>query len=451
MKRSALIVIALLVVLYPGAAWFLGSTIENRLGETMQQFSAKTPYVRVIDSHFHRGWFVSEQDVTVEAFGDTGAAPGVAASMVFSPLRLAVHNVIHHGPICGFICFGVAQIDTHLVWGDQIQTYLTPIFGSSEPLTIKSQFGFFGGGSGSVSSPAIQDAVLGSGSHLSSQGFDLHSTYRADYDAYSFRGSLPHLLFRSSDNKQVEISSLVVDAHSTRALRSLYTGDSSVTVGILTVEGVSPTGPVSLKDLRSASTSSLTDGYMSMTYKLGVASVVTAPLTLTGVHFDFTLQHLEAESLAQFISASQAPDQASILSPAERVAKMTAAFKAPATSLFSHQPEIIVDRISVATAAGSAFLSGAIKTHGIVAEDFSENADPNALLRKVDADMQFTADDALLTSLPGGANAIAQLQPLVVQGLISHEANKFHTTIGFHQGQTTFNGKPFGIGGPAVK
>ena len=61
---------------------------------------------------------------------------------------------------------------------------------------------------------------------------------------------------------------------------------------------------------------------------------------------------------------------------------------------------------------------------------------------------QLTADDAFLTSLPGGANAIAQLQPFVVQGLLAHDANKFHTVIAFHQGQATFNGKPYGMNGP---
>ena len=81
---------------------------------------------------------------------------------------------------------------------------------------------------------------------------------------------------------------------------------------------------------------------------------MTAPLTLTGMHFDFTFRHLDAESLEQLVSASQTPDPTSVASPAERVAKMTAALKVPATSLLAHQPEIILDRISLATAAGSA-------------------------------------------------------------------------------------------------
>ena len=207
----------------------------------MAEFSGKTPYVRVIDSPFSPWLVCFGTDVTVEAFGDTnGANPGVAAAAVASPLRLTVHNVIHHGPICGFTCFGVAQIDSHLVWGDAIQAYLTPIFGSSEPLSIRSAVGFFGGGSGSISSPAIPDAVLSGGAHLSSQGFDLHGDYRANYDSYSFRGSLPHLLFRSSDNKQLEISAFAIDAHSKRALRTLYTGDSSATLGLLTLEASVP-------------------------------------------------------------------------------------------------------------------------------------------------------------------------------------------------------------------
>jgi len=54
-----------------------------------------------------------------------------------------------------------------------------------------------------------------------------------------------------------------------------------------------------------------------------------------------------------------------------------------------------------------------------------------------------TLDDAFLASLPDGAKLSAQLQPLVDQGLLSHDNGKFHTKFLFRQGSATFNGKSF--------
>jgi uncharacterized protein YdgA (DUF945 family) len=441
-KKGLIIVAVAILVLYPAAAGLMGYLIEHRVDDALEQVGAQTPYVQIVDSHFHRGWFASEQDFTVQALQQLPMA---------GSLHISVHNVIHHGPICGLTCLGLARVDSHLVFSDEMRPRLLAIFGSEEPLTIRSRLGFFGGGATTVSSPAIKDTTVTGGDHASSDGLAFESTYGANADFYTAHGSFPHFKYVAADGKMFELTAAGVDINAKRALRSLYVGDTSVTVGRAAFGAVGSPGAFAANDLALQSKSGIASGFMTASLKYGSGTISTAPLTITGAHFDFAFRHLEVESLEALTKAMRAANQESSLAPTERASKMMASLKSPAIALLAQQPEIAIDRVSATTAGGSLLLTGTVKTHGVVAADFVDEASAKSLAQKVDADMDLTLDDGFLTSLPGGADSVAKLQAFVTQGLLTHEGGKFHTAIGFHQGQATFNGKPFGAPQPGQK
>ncbi len=115
--------------------------------------------------------------------------------------------------------------------------------------------------------------------------------------------------------------------------------------------------------------------------------------------------------------------------------------------LLAQQPQIAFDQVSIANAGGAAILKGLLQLRGLTSADFADGANPKGIIQKLDADLDLTVDDALLKSLPGGVDSAAQLQRLASQGLVTQENGRFHTRILFHQGQLTFNGKPFRPGG----
>jgi uncharacterized protein YdgA (DUF945 family) len=203
-------------------------------------------------------------------------------------------------------------------------------------------------------------------------------------------------------------------------------------------------GNVSVSDLRVSTRSSSGDGYMNIVSKTSTGAVVTAPLNLTGIHFDVSLQHLEMTSLETMGAAMRGMNQGSDLTPQQRTAKMIEAIKEPGISFLSHQPELDIDRVSMATAGGEARVSGVVRLQGVVPADFAEGTDPKSLIQKLGADLDCGIDDGFLRSLPAsGAQIAAQLQALADQGLFSHEKGKFQTKLAFHQGAATFNGKTF--------
>jgi len=118
------------------------------------------------------------------------------------------------------------------------------------------------------------------------------------------------------------------------------------------------------------------DRFMSASYQLGAGAVVTQPLTLSSAHVDLTWKHLGLDSLESLIAAMRAAGQQQNASvpPAARAQSMMAALKQPLEALLLEQPEMDIDRVSVATAQGQGLVTGVIRLAGVSAADFSPSA-----------------------------------------------------------------------------
>jgi uncharacterized protein YdgA (DUF945 family) len=427
-KRLSIGVIAALVLLYPVVTWLLGFAIEKRFEAAIGEMREKAPYLAMTEHHFRRGWYDSQDDMTLEV---SGAA-------------LTVHTVIHHGPICGWTCLGLAHADSRVEFGEPLKSAIARSFGSMEPFGIRSRLGFLGGGSTVVSSPAIEDAALQDGVRVGWGGLDADLTYGAGMDSYSMHVTAPRAMFSAADGKRFEVTATAFDDRSKRVLRTLlYEGDSTLTLGRVAFAGADGAGQVTVDNVRAVGSSHADGGFMAVTVKASTGAIATAPLTLTGVHFDFTARHLQIEALQALQAGMQQANADSALAPAARTAQAMSVMKQQGAALLAQQPEIAIDQISVANAKGAAVLKGLVGLRGVTSADFADGADAKALLAKLDMDLDLTLDDALLRSIPGGPNGEKQLQSLVDQGLVTHDNGKFHTAILFRHGQTTFNGKPF--------
>jgi len=434
MRKGLVIAGVVIVALYPITAWLMGYAIERRIDEFQQHLNDQNPYVKVSGVSFHRGWFSSDQELTLEP---------AQLALGAGTLRVTVHNTIHHGPICGMTCIGLARVDSHLVFNEELQARVAAIFGGAEPLSIKSRLGLFGGGSTHVSSPAFKDAVI-SGASLASDGIAADSDYTANVDSYSTRASAPRLSYTGKDGKRFEVSNVAIEVHSKRALRTLYTGDSSFSIGKIAYGSTVGAGAFTAADVRVNSHSEIANGFLQDAVKYDLGAVQAGPVALTSTKMDVAFRHLDADSLERLTAQLREVNRDATITPQDRSATMLGAIKAPMIGLLEKQPEIGIDRIVIATATGSTAITGSIKFKQLVAGDFDADAGAKALIKKVDVDLDVSIDDAFLNSLPGGQSSTARLQPFVSQGLATHDNGKFHTIVGFHDGQTTFNGKTFG-------
>jgi uncharacterized protein YdgA (DUF945 family) len=446
-KKYLIGALAALLIAYAMSSWLMGYVVERRVQEAIEQIRNVSPYGKLVENTFRRGWFTSEQDLTIDFFGDSPAAiAGVGAALppMFSPFQLKMHSLIRHGPLCGWTCVGTAHAETRPVFSGPIQALLTDIFGAAEPLHIESRMGFSGGGSASISSPSIKDTVLNDGGHIGWGGLLVKSVSDAQFTAYRLRGSLPRLVYAGADGKGFEMGEAEVEIDSHRALRTLSEGSSSVSIGRLGFSGAAGAGLV-VKNIHAISQSDSGGGFMAIVSKSSTGAIAGGPLVFTGMHVDFTLRHLDMESLETLNVALRDVNRGPALAPSARSMKMLTALKEPAIAFLSHQPEIAIDRLSVAAAQGEAQLSGVIRVHDVVPSDFDDPAQQKNIFQKLDVDLELTLDEAFLKALPGGGGQFApQLQSLVQQGLLTYENGQYHTKFLFHHGTATFNGKPMG-------
>ena len=359
-----------------------------------------------------------------------------------TPFRFSLRTVIHHGPLCGSKCFALAGAETHVSFTGLLQASLTRLFGNEEPITIHSRFAFFGGGSATMSSPAFEHAQIGQDVRLSWGGLDGTMHFGARQDWYDVAATAPSLRLEGAKGT-LQIDGMSLDVRAKRALRTLYEGDSRMELKRLSVTGADKARQFTVNDLLLASENHAQDRFMSASYQLGAGAVVTQPLTLSSAHVDLTWKHLGLDSLESLIAAMRASgqEQNASVPPAARAQSMMAALKQPLEALLLEQPEMDIDRVSVATAQGQGLVTGVIRLVGVSAADFEA---PALLLRRLDVRLDLAIDEAFLSSLPGaGANALTQLQPMIDQGYITRSNGALHTQILFRGGQPTFNGKPF--------
>jgi len=474
MKRI-LITVAVLVLLYPVVVWLMGFAIEERIERLLDQGQLIVPQLHLIQEtrhgvltsdenssyelgsrlkvtrHYHRGWFSSVDEATVETSSAALDAlpalrPAVATTLSGgserTPFRFSLRTVIHHGPLCGSKCFALAGAETHVSFTGLLQASLTRLFGNEEPITIRSRFAFFGGGSATMSSPAFEHAQIGQDVRLSWGGLDGTMHYGARQDWYDVAATAPSLRLEGAKGT-LQIDGMSLDVRAKRALRTLYQGDSRMELKRLSVTGTDKARQFTVNDLLFASENHAQDRFMSASYQLGAGAVVTQPLTLSSAHVDLTWKHLGLDSLESLIAAMRAAGQQQNASvpPAARAQSMMAALKQPLEALLLEQPEMDFDRVSVATAQGQGLVTGVIRLVGVSAADFEA---PALLLRRLDVRLDLAIDEAFLSSLPGaGANALTQLQPMIDQGYITRSNGALRTQILFRGGQPTLNGKPF--------
>ncbi len=441
--KKALLVIVVLLVLYPAVPWLLGRTIEQRVEAMDDQLQTKAPYITLTRGGFRRGWFTSEQDLTLTLTGGALAPLGMTAAGA-NPPHLTIHNVIHHGPICGLTCFGAARVDSTLEFSDDLKAEIQKLFGTTNVIAASTRLGLGGGYTVTLTSPAFKDIAVGADGHLSTDGFTLTLAENGGADRSSSHGSAPHVAYATAASGSFELTGLAFDSDSQRALGSLSDGLTTFTIAKLGYTG--PKGTFSLADFHFGAKLSSDAGFMAIGLQYDTGAIAATNLALASVHVDFTLRHLDMVALEALNTAVRAANQDPQVPAAERTANVLKVMQQQGVAVLLKQPELALDRVSFATAGGEVLLSGAMRLRDFVAGDLAPGMDPKLLLAKVEADLDFSCDEGLLKSLPGGVNFETQLKAFVQQGLVTFDNGKFHSKIQIRRGQPTFNGKTLGGG-----
>ena len=204
------------------------------------------------------------------------------------------------------------------------------------------------------------------------------------------------------------------DSHARRALRSLYAGDSSFSLARLAFAGAGGAAPLTIDDLRFTS---LVSSRRRLPHPVHEnehrCDCDRRPSRSPALILMSRFGIWKWNPWSNWCRRVREVNQDRTLAPAARTEKMLSLLKQQGARLLAQQPQIAFDQISFANAERRSRPQGPSAAAGRHLPPISPTVrHPKALIQKLDADLDLTVDEALLKSLPGGAerrNAIAAL------------------------------------------
>jgi uncharacterized protein YdgA (DUF945 family) len=482
--KSYLTAAGVLLLLLVAAPWGVGKLAEKRVNSALDELVKAAPYLGIVEQNWERGWFTSEQEVTVEVFGpwlralnskavqdELGKAqaappareesesasevlpetPAEAPAAATSPIKFTVRNHIVHGPVLWFSGLGIARVDSKLVLPETVRVELTKLFGGESPLQVSTRVRFFGGGTTTFSGDARKLELPGEGGSLSYEAFKLKVGYSAHLDDIDAHGKWPRFEFTHQvRGTSILLEDAAISGTSHRVRGDLYDGDFDLSIDKSRVVGADKQ-VTEVADLHYLVDTTIDDDFMDIALKIGSGAVKAREIEQLGVsfeevHYDFTVRRLHVDTLVKMTAAIKASYTTPVTNAADVDAAMVQPMKEYGLELLKHDPELVIDQIGVATPDGDAYIKGIFKLKGVTEQDVS--AGVMGLFGKVEADIKFEMAQKLVGKIPNGLAAVATA---IDQGYVKRERDQIVSHLEFKQGVLKINGKEQGIpglGGP---
>jgi uncharacterized protein YdgA (DUF945 family) len=447
MKKISIALLVLLLVLGV-APWGIGQLAEQRVNAGLDRIVEQAPYLTIAERQWTRGWFRSEQRVTVEVVAPWVRALDPAAGT--EPLRFTVRNEILHGPLLWPPSVGIARVNTRLELDARTRQKVVGIFGSDDPVRISTRVSFLGGGTTRLSGDGRTIKVKDGKGSLEYADYELDISYSGDLDDIDLDGRWPKLEIRPAEGGSVLVDEVTLTSRNERILRDLY--DTDLRLRVDQVRVIAPDkSQTLLEGVHYLVDTQVDKDFLDVSAQFGSGKVSSRELEemkleLDEVHYDFTLRRLHIETLADLYGAFKQMYARPVATGADADAALLGPLKKYGAELLEYDPEVVIDRIGVATPDGDGYLKGVLRLKGATAGDVQ--AGFMALVAKLEADIHIEVAQKLIEKVPGGATSVGAA---VEAGYATRAGDKLVSRIEFSKGQLKVNGKAQGIpglGGP---
>jgi len=430
--KKILIVVIVLAVLLLAAPFGIGMIAAQRIEDGFDHAVKQVPYMRIAERKYHTGWFNSELDLTIELF--SGLGRGVAPSF-------KVHQDIRHGPILGSDV-GLARIKTRLVLEPSTRAELKKFFGTEEPIDIGTVVGFFGGATTVVSSDAHE--FESENGKTSWDALKVVVVTSGNGDTFTVEGKWPRVEGDGGDGTRIAMRGMSIMGGGKRIVGDLY--DTDLDFNVAGIEIKSPTDSFEIQNLRYVDAMEPDGELLNMSTKMGCSSFETNKVSLTDLHYDFSLQRLHAATFEKLMATLKLGNADPSTATASAGDSLLAPYKEHALELLKHEPVLVIDRIGFANEEGAGLIKGTFTLKGVTPEDFDDNA--LGLLARIVADFDVDLSEAMLAKLSGSNEAA---EGMVSQGFAERKDGHLVSKIQFQDGKLLINGQEQalpGVGGP---
>jgi uncharacterized protein YdgA (DUF945 family) len=450
-NRAWLLVIAVIVLGYPLAAWIIGFSVERQI-DAREQLALRQagPYASIVERSYHRGVYGATEVVTFGLGPPTlKTIPGAGG---LSSLRVTVRNTIHHGPLPRLRTVALATVDTELVLPPAVQKRIDTLLGGKKVIDLHTTLGWLGGYQSDFSSPAFSGEIAPN-TTLSSSG--IVGTSTATHNMASATSDVTAKSLSVADNQfQLQLDDLHIKAATQLAFKELNVGDVSFTLGRLDARSKKDDEAdkkALLQQVALIGKTSVTGDYLDLRGSLTAASVQAPKFTASKLGYEFSMSHVYGPSFVDLINGMRdAGRDVSADGAAASQQKLAELFRKDGIEVLVHDPVIEISRIGFVMPEGELNFSAKFAAPGLKREDVT-TAGPAmtaALVQHLQAQADIRVDTDLLDKLtegtPGnGDKFAAQVRAFEGQGYIAHDGKALTTHLVFEHGKLSVNGKPF--------
>ena len=461
--RIGLIVVVVLALAYPAAAWLIGWSVQRQWQQAEQLQIEPFPSLTIAKTDYRRGVYGSTEEVTYMIGG--GLVKSLQAMGQGWNGQFTVRHIIHHGPFPQLRDFAPATVDTEFVIPPQARAMMAKALGDKAGLTIHTRVKWFGGSTTMIHAPAFHQQVEGAGD-MDWRGLEAKIELGREVGSRVVELTSPGMVMKTP---KIDFSyeNLAANIDSRRVFEVLNTGTAKLSLGRFTIDSPATNFKLDTQGLVLDSKSSTDGDFLNGGVVISMNRLDGGKFSASQMTLEVQTNHLHAPSMATLtkdIRAVQA-DQAQALaaSPADPSAiaqqntqttqQLIQAFQTSGLQLLGHEPVIEFPRLGFKTPDGDFLLSLKLAVPGITPADV--NGDPNALkmvfLKYLQATINVRMDSALFDKLSQqmasdpdkSAATKAQLQQMEAQGYVKVDGQALTTLVTFMNGQLRVNGLPF--------
>lgn len=458
MKRAASIILAVAVAGAAALPFWLGVRAERGYREVLATWSREGQWA-IEELSYRRGWLESDAATRISLVPANRAGP--QGPDISRWTRFVVKSRVSHGPwplageFAGRPSPGVA-----------LAVVDSDVFLAEEPegpplLRIRTRVGWDGAAQCQVRSPAAAFAVGAEGGRVEWSGAEGEVAFEGLEHA---KGSLagPGLTFWAGEGSG-EVSDLSLTFDLRQGEAGLVVGDYGWSVGRMAVTGGQEGVPITVENLRMATSAVPAGPYLHGTTSVAVGSVQAGTDTYGPADLRLVVRNLDASAIAQWQKTVQSL-QGRAASAEEFTGLMGESFREVLPQILAASPELELESLRVTTTEGEISARGAVSFDGSLSVDLDA---PQSLIAGVGARLVLGAPAALVHNIartrvrkgradsqdaPGGGTgqegataraARQQVEGLVAQGLLRAEGAGYALDLQFERGALTVNGNPW--------